>query len=79
MRDEDYDSTTIRTLEEAANKIIEIQKELSSKRPVFQGTNLPVADAVDHIIACLEKDANYLKKLAAICDESAETMKKFGQ
>ncbi|MES3036976.1 MAG: hypothetical protein V4736_03635 [Bdellovibrionota bacterium] len=77
MNGQDYDSTTIQTLLEAAAGLTSVYKDLQSKRVIFQGTNLPVAEAVDHIIACLEKDASYLKRLAEICDESKETMKKF--
>jgi hypothetical protein len=74
--DIDFDQKSIDSLREAAKRIASASRLLKSNEHIFEGTNLSVADAVIHVLACLEKDAAYLNRLAEICVESAPAMKK---
>ena len=72
----ELDDNTIQSLRKAALDVSAVADQLRSNEGSFQATNLPVADAVAHVLSCLEKDAAYLKKLADICAESAPVIRK---
>jgi hypothetical protein len=74
----DFDKTTVESLEHAASQLLSTIDFLKAKRIIFVGTNLPVADAVNQVITCLERDVEHLERLAAICSESASAMKAVG-
>ena len=73
----DFDQKAIQSLREAAESISAALDILKNNKSNYQATNLPVSDAVDHIVSCLIKDSAYLKKLASVCEESAPLTKEF--
>lgn len=58
----------VEAMREVADQLDVLTAKLTEIKMVFNSQHLPVQDAVEHISACLKRDAQYLDRLSDICE-----------
>ncbi len=64
--------TAIEAMRSVADQLDVLCAKLAEIKMVFNPQHLPVQEAVEHISACLKRDAQYLDRLADICENPGD-------